>query len=1330
MATRHERVVLDLEDRFAPGIREDAASVALLRRELASLSGTAVKTSRSTRAAEQNITATGTSARKSGDGINQLTGRLRLFADLAATLGPGLLPIAAVGVPAVTGLATALTAGATAGIGMMVALGGVGDALDAVEKARLDPTVENLEAARDAMAQLGPDAANFVTEFQALRPVLREIRDAAAAGLFPGLTESLDDFEELAPRISTLLYEVNRASGEVIANGVESLTTERWTPFLDFLTAEMPAALTSLSKIVGDLTHGAALMWMEFDPSNDAFLAWLEDVASAFDDWAASAQGRESIAAFLDYVRQTGPQVQETFVAIVDALTQIVQAAAPLGGPVLQGVEAVADVLGAIADTDLGTPILAGVAALVLYNRTAKITGAVMATSLGSSTLGAAKTSLTGMGTALIGVASAQDRASKSSTAFAAAEKERSAAIRGGLGTLGKSAGLLGGLAIASSGAADGMGLTNTASLALMGTMAGPWGAAIGAGVGLLLDFKAGQAESAAEVAGFTATLNQQTGALTDNSRAWAVKALDDAGALDAAERFGLSLPMVTDAALGNADAIRFLQEEMAQYSIELDENGNYVRDYTDAEIAAFKAAGDLLSGVLGTSGVVAQSAEDFRQTNAAMQEYESGNLNAAEAAAAAKAEINGLVEAMRNQTSAALTAFDAQTRWGEAVQAAREQAATGAQGLNEMTDAGVANRNALSRLAAEWSTQPKAVKNSTAAYDDARRTFIDVAIEMGVGRRRARELADSLLEVPRKTVAKIEADDKEARQKTRDAKKALDTLAGGFYQALILGDPSDLSEAVRTARGLLNDINGDTATTYINTVRSFSGPDNSLTTPSGAGADGGTVHGRRTPYGDKELYAVAPGEEIVSNRYGQADKNRAALKAANAGAKLAVVGFADGGQVFGARYLGRGANGPAAMAGGRSIDARLEILQVMQEIRDLRRQLAADGKDRLKGINRRIADLQLDAAQKELRLAKNAEARETRANLRGVASGFSLDSLVPGPEPTVEQNARGQVADFRRQIREAGGVWSKALERWSKGLIASASAYDGVQRAIERETAKREALAATLDTQQRALDNLTSTMAAYSSSVAGNFLGNPFNKGGTRPGVAGPQPMSAELAAAEAELIAIRASSGGDSTAAAAAASRLIVRVKELRAQQEATQAAEQTVTGLQALRETLEADTKAALEFAESLNVLRGKGLDTTGDLGGLYQQLASSGDFATAAELAELSAAQIDEYEKLFAAREDAAAAVAALATQAVYGEQQAQMIAAVAATTAAIESVDATLADLNRTAARLGAQVRDGAEDGVKALEPQLRGIKQAIKDIPRRQAEDRRRAANR
>lgn len=462
MAVRYERVVLDLDDRFTGGIIGATAGAAAFERTLNSLSGRAVSTARATQELDKSIASVGPTARRNGAEIDRFSGRLRLLLDIAAALGPAFIPIGAIAIPAITGLATAAIAGAAAGGSLILAFQGVGDAVKAVDAARLEPTVANLQKADLALEQLGPHARMFVAAWQDFQPVARELRDSAAAGWFPGLIESLDHLEKLAPRASELLEDVGRAGGDAIADTTDSLAGKRWEDFLGFLGQELPDVITQTTQILGDLTHGAAEMWMSFDPGNDAFLNWLQGVADGFDRWASSDEGREDVRAFLDYVEENGPEVEAFFSGLVNMLTQVTQAAAPLGGPVLTILTKLAEAVAAIADSDIGTPIFAGIAAMAVLNRAVQLWGALSkssaATFIGSQRAALASTTAT------------------------------SAGVLGLSKSAGKGAAFMGGLAIQATGAADGIGLTNTASLALMGTLGGPWGIALGAAAGAALD--------------------------------------------------------------------------------------------------------------------------------------------------------------------------------------------------------------------------------------------------------------------------------------------------------------------------------------------------------------------------------------------------------------------------------------------------------------------------------------------------------------------------------------------------------------------------------------------------------------------------------------------------------------------------------------------------------------------------------------------------------------------------------------------------------------------------------------------------------------------------
>lgn len=655
--------------------------------------------------------------------IDKYSGRLRVLGELVAVLGPGVLALGGGGLAALAGLA-GLFGGATVGaLGLVVAVQGVGDALKAVEKARLDPTVANLQAAEEAMSKIAPEAREFVARFQELRPVLKALRDAGAEKFFPGLTDSLDSLEKLAPTLQKILAASGQAGGDAIARGAESLTTERWAPFFEFLTNEIPDAIDDATRLVGSLAHGATELWMAFDPTNDNFIDWLVDVSDGFDRWTSSKDGREDIAEFLAYVEKTGPKVGDFIVAAADALTQMAQAAAPLSGPVLDGLTAVSKAVAAIADSDLGTPILTGVAALTLYSRglqaaialQAKLNGTGAAGAmgggglLGSTRAGAGGLKAVGRDLRVVG-----QNWRYLGTSAAVAEARQSKA----LGTMAKGAGVMGGLAVASTGVAEGIGLSNTASLALIGTIAGPWGAAVGAGVGVAIDFGSALAGAASAGEDLDRILQQAASASTIED----LQAASDALAGHYENMSGLE---ATFTFLGDKVGLNDSMNEARAAGEE--------RIRIDAQIAEMSE--DAARAQLGLS----QSFED-----------------SAEAAGMTTGELYELTSAIEAHTQAALGAFSAETQWRQAMVAATEQAKTNNAGIRGNSEAALKNRGALENLAGAWLKQRDAMVENGASADSvdqkfkrARNAFIDTATAMGVPIDQARRLARQLIGLP-----------------------------------------------------------------------------------------------------------------------------------------------------------------------------------------------------------------------------------------------------------------------------------------------------------------------------------------------------------------------------------------------------------------------------------------------------------------------------------------------------------------------------------------------------------------------------------------------------
>lgn len=748
MATRRERVILELQDMFTKDMMKAAGATALLNRELHNLSGTSVQSSRSTANIARDIDRVRNSSEKTGHSIDQLSGRMALLGRVLGVGGPGIVPIVTSAVPLLAGLATQIGFAAAAGGTAILAFQGVGDALEAMNKARLEPTTENLEAARVAMANLTPAAQGLVKQLREMGPALKDIQQASAEGLMPGLTDSLVNLEPLLPKIADIVQTIGDATGDMLADSAASLASDRWSGFFDFLQNEARPTITTLGQTVGNLTHGLAELWMQLNPLSDDFTGGLLQASERFDAWAQGLSQTEGFADFMAYVRETGPQVVETVGSLANAILKIGEAAAPLGGPVLQGIEAFADAVAAIADSPLGTPIMAAVTAM---------------SALSLATQGWAKIAGASWMTATAGA-----------TGYTAAASRAAAAARASML-------LRGGLAFAA------------------GSMIAPELNSLGGSI------------DSAQSAQATADL-----AAMEEALAGLLKKREDLQNVTGGKDFFGDLADTVTGSTGLAPGLQDINDE-------IDRTREGIADLKNETGAS--ANSDAFSRALG---LVGDSADDATNKVSRLQQQ---------------------LISLNN----ALTGRASWRDYEAALDAVTESIKQNGKTLNITTAAGRANQAALDGIAA---TSIKVAENLRGLdrrkyLQRARQDFINAAMDLGKTRDQARALADELGLVDRKKVKpKIDVDTGAATSKTN------------AYMQLLRG------------------LDGDRAVTYIDvitrrstqTIAAHNNPDNR---PANR-ADGGEVPGQRHPYGDKTLILAAPGEEIITNRNGEADRFRA----------------------------------------------------------------------------------------------------------------------------------------------------------------------------------------------------------------------------------------------------------------------------------------------------------------------------------------------------------------------------------------------------------------------------------------------------------------------
>ena len=780
MATRRERVILDLDDAgYSSKLARNAAVTAGFARAIDAADGSTGDLSRN--------------LRESGKTIDQYSGRLAIMAQFAAMLGPSLVPIGATVIPAVTGLAAQFGFAAVAAGSLAIASQGVGTALEAMSKARLEPTAQNLSAAREAMANLAPAAQEFVRTVQSMVPAWQQLVHVGQGALFPGATDGLEAIATRLPEIERIVRRVNVTLGDMLADSGESLASERWDDFFTFLRTDATSALRDMGATLGNVGHAAANMWMAFDPLNDDFSSWLRDSAAALDEWSGKLSDSEGFNDFVAYVRKSGPQVAETFGAIGSAMVDIVTAAAPLGGPVLQIVEALADGISALADSNLGTPLLAGLAAMSLLSRATAVWG--------SSSVTAARTFVAGQAAATRANVALATRVN-----MTAAEVKASQAAMGALGSqAAKGAAGVAALGLAFSGLGDKVGLGNTAMMASTGMLMGPWGAAVGAGVGLLLDWQSAQSEASATAQEFASTLDQATGAMTAMSREKVFDELVAEGALETVEKYGLSMNGLVDAimaggsaweeyAAANNRSLGATSAGQARYYAELGDlfdASSKLTDEIDQGNAYFEARASVLGDASEQTGALANAA---REAARAQRQFTAA-VEAANRILSGRAGLRDYEQALDDLTKTLRrngNSLDITTRKGRENQAALDNIASSALRVAE-------NMNKTNRVK---------------FLQSARRDLIDAAMNFGKTRAEAAKLADRLLQTDRMRVKpKVDADTRQANDNLSTTSQRLRELHRMRTSPKVDADTRSADSSIDRTSGKLRELGGMRAT-------------------------------------------------------------------------------------------------------------------------------------------------------------------------------------------------------------------------------------------------------------------------------------------------------------------------------------------------------------------------------------------------------------------------------------------------------------------------------------------------------------------------------------
>ncbi|MFB4300645.1 phage tail tape measure protein [Actinomadura sp. NTSP31] len=287
--------------------------------------------------------------------------------------------------------------------------------------------------------------------------------------------------------------------------------------------------------------------------------------------------------------------------------------------------------------------------------------------------------------------------------------------------------------------------------------LSGPWGIAIAAGVTALTLWAVTKKKAVGATQEFVNAIKADSGALGENTRAAVANKLEKEGALESAQKLGLSLPLVTDAVLGNTAAYQLITDTVGKYNFQAGQQGKVDKGKVEAA-AKLKQALDNQNGSVHASAEAAKREAAAGQLSTGAQKQNAAAQQQVTVAATLHAQAETSLK--QTLTDAAKSAEDLQKALDalskanmDADQAAinqRKSAMEAAKAADHRVAVSDKEKQALLDLAEANQKQLVAMKDDGASADQLTakqrslaNQFVKIAIAMGNSRSAAIKLAE-----------------------------------------------------------------------------------------------------------------------------------------------------------------------------------------------------------------------------------------------------------------------------------------------------------------------------------------------------------------------------------------------------------------------------------------------------------------------------------------------------------------------------------------------------------------------------------------------------------
>lgn len=202
-----------------------------------------------------------------------------------------------------------------------------------------------------ALAKLTPAARQTFDAFVSLKTAFGAWSKSLQPQVMPIFTRALIGLRNALPGLTPFVLAAVRGITTLQDRVSRGFKSPWWQSFKKDLAGSVEPAIVGLGASFGRTFKGMAGIIQAFLPHMNSISATMQRITGRFATWGTSLKGSAKFERFLAYAAEQGPILANAIGDISSAFYQVTKALAPLSGPILKVLGAVARAIASIAET-------------------------------------------------------------------------------------------------------------------------------------------------------------------------------------------------------------------------------------------------------------------------------------------------------------------------------------------------------------------------------------------------------------------------------------------------------------------------------------------------------------------------------------------------------------------------------------------------------------------------------------------------------------------------------------------------------------------------------------------------------------------------------------------------------------------------------------------------------------------------------------------------------------------------------------------------------------------------------------------------------------------